>query len=308
MDLAEARVIEGVTYLFNYFQIGPWRDADFLIMRAIAGHMNSDFKAENRIIVMRKKNSSLEEAIEFSERYFDILIYLGDENPQTKTRESRLKVYSQYWHPGLPNHVHSWPVFTNNPNFLRCSVNREVSKNIDFFYSGNLNRNRMSMFCDLMISNSFLRHIIHYSLKRIPFKVSKKISLYFLHKKVDDARLYIKFTSKFGAGLNQNEYHEKIQTAKFTLCPKGFLSPWTFRIYEAIISDSVPVLLKNHFDGFNPPPALFVESWDEIHNLDHSKCSQIYENKISEVRKFRETWLTPNKLAQYVEGVTGKQQ
>lgn len=300
MKLADCTVINDVTYLFDYYQIGPEQDPDWIIMLDVMSNIPDVFKLENNIIVVRKKNSLLTDIIECLEGKFDILIYLGDEKPETTFSNSSLQIYTQYWNDKLPSYIRFWPVFTDNKNFLTNYNNRKKEKKLDFFFSGNLNKNRVLLFCEVTWSNVLFRNMMMVIIKKGNFKFLKYVFIYLRNLAKSDSRIHINFTSKFGSGLPQNDYFTKIQNSRFVLCPKGFQSAWTFRIYEAITCDCVPVILQSDFSSTRLPPALIVNSWSEIFEMDSKACERVYELEILKVREFRERWFTTKNLAKHI--------
>ena len=139
---------------------------------------------------------------------------------------------------------------------------------IDIFFCGNLNSNRLSLYHALSsnakifskISNNFLySFLIRLGLKKKFTSRNMSIGA--------NGNNYIKFTNGFngeGGGLNYNEYFRLLNNSKVILCPRGYISPETFRHYEAIKSGSVVIsekLPKTYF--YKNAPYIEINNWKD---------------------------------------------
>ncbi len=77
-------------------------------------------------------------------------------------------------------------------------------------------------------------------------------------------------TSGFGQGLGPTAYGAWLRNARFALVPAGN-SPETIRLYDALESGAIPVMLRSAFVGerdalgaLGEPPIVLLDSWDDL--------------------------------------------
>lgn len=141
-------------------------------------------------------------------------------------------------------------------------------RQIDIFFCGNLNSNRLSLYHALSsnakifskISNKFLySFLIRLGLKKKFTSRNMSIGV--------NGNNYIKFTDGFngqGGGLSYNEYFKLLSNSKIVLCPRGYISSETFRHYEAIKSGSIIItekLPKTYF--YKNSRFIEINNWKE---------------------------------------------
>ncbi|OUX37944.1 MAG: hypothetical protein CBE33_02080 [Candidatus Pelagibacter sp. TMED273] len=77
---------------------------------------------------------------------------------------------------------------------------------------------------------------------------------------------------------NLNEYLKTLSRNKFALCPSG-QGLDTHRVWESLIFDTVPILLKNNFSyNFQKIgiPLLLLDSWDNLEDISKDQLNDIY--------------------------------
>ena len=298
--------LDGVTYYFDYFETESCEDVDWKISREIMQEINNDFKRRNDIIVIRKKNSILDNIIDELHGKYDIIIYLGDENPHCSKVNPDLTIFTQYWNNSLQKNIHFWPVFCDNNELTNKEISKETTKDIDIYFSGNLNKNRLIFYSSLIWPFNLSPKISNYILKAIFNSYVKKILVWMSKFRSRQNGVLINFTNAFGSGFSVRVFTQHLRRSKFALCPKGFSSAWTFRLNEAIQCDCVPVIVRDEFENTVQPPALVLKSWCEINKYDHEKLDQIYKIKVKEINSFKEKWFNPSFLGKYVTRIQNK--
>lgn len=149
---------------------------------------------------------------------------------------------------------------SNLPTFPAKEISQ---RNIDVFFSGNLNINRLELYkalhpiykyCPLDILKIVirLRHL-HFIKWLLPLDISKYYPGWIIN-----------FTPGFSKGMTKRAYAENLSDSRISLCPKGFSSPETFRHLESmragaiIISEKLP---DTHF--YRGSPIITLDSWSE---------------------------------------------
>ena len=149
-----------------------------------------------------------------------------------------------------------------------------LERDIDVFFVGNLNKNRLSFYRSLHP----LFRILPFFLVNLFFILSKVFLFRFLFYKkffkIPNLRSYIFFTNSFKSGFSLQEYAEFLSNSKFVVCPKGFVNIETFRHYEAMRSGSI-VVSENLppsplYDG---APYILLNSFDSLENIIKSLLS-----------------------------------
>lgn len=139
---------------------------------------------------------------------------------------------------------------------------------IDIFFCGNLNSNRLNLYNALSSNSKIFSKITNKFFYSILVRTGLKQK--FLSRNMNIAvngNNYIKFTNGFngeGGGLNYNEYFRLLNNSKVILCPRGYISPETFRHYEAIKSGSVVItekLPKTYF--YKNAPYIEINNWKD---------------------------------------------
>jgi hypothetical protein len=192
-----------------------------------------------------------------------ILFFISDESPSVPTGLSSnyLAVFKCY----LPAEMPESNIYPFNIGYVRdvpeFPLRSVEERNVNVFFSGNLNSNRFALYREL-----------HPILKRLPVRFARKIfdllnqasRRQFLRMKFGSTfkRSRIEFTNGFKTGLTPDEYGKQLSESKIVFCPKGFQSSETFRHIESIragcivVSESLP---DTHF--YRGSPVVTVPNW-----------------------------------------------
>lgn len=89
-------------------------------------------------------------------------------------------------------------------------------------------------------------------------------------------------TEGFARGIPHKEYIEYMTQALVCPCPNGTVSPDSFRLYEALESGSVPILLENPYWSqlFPTSPIPILSSWNQLKKAVEMYGTQEYANKV----------------------------
>ena len=76
----------------------------------------------------------------------------------------------------------------------------------------------------------------------------------------------------FSQGMDRETYNEMMGRAKIVPCPGGWVSPDSFRLYEALEAGCTPVIHSRHRDYFSflgdfPFPT--VDDWSELGEIEY---------------------------------------
>lgn len=186
------------------------------------------------------------------------------------------------------------------------------------FYSGNLNKNRLNLYYNLVKIQPKLQTILSVPIlyfsslfeynKYLRNYVLKLKSLVFKMEANDFSSLYtssiIKFTKSFEAGFSPDHYAEVLSQSKIVLSPKGFYNTECFRFYEAlrqgciVITEELPITDYYKKDFF-----IEVKSWKNINTIINSllndKQKMNYLSNSS--RKYYMESLSPKGVALYIK-------
>ena len=142
-------------------------------------------------------------------------------------------------------------------------LNEISERKVGVFFSGNLNKKRVSLYKAL--SGSAMPDILYGPLirvsKKVPNLIKRDLSYSFPSS-------YIHFTNGFKKGLNAQEYSKILYDSQIVLCPGGFLKNETYRHFEAmragcvIISEKLPNTYL-----YEQSPIIQVNDWQEGINL-----------------------------------------
>ena len=194
-----------------------------------------------------------------------VLLYTADEKgaAQLDFAGEYVAVFKGYL-PGdnHPQNVHPLPLGCVNgvPN---GTVPPIQEREIDVFFSGHLNRNRIGLYRELSLLRSVPAWLIETAVAQPRLRNGLRM---IFGSDFSNAfnRGYICFTHAFAAGLTREAFAKRLQNARIALCPAGFHSAETFRHYEAaragcvIISDPLP---DNGL--YRDAPIQQVQSWRE---------------------------------------------
>lgn len=163
----------------------------------------------------------------------------------------------------LPHDIVRDRIFHFPLGYVKDTVEHEVreisNRSIKVFFSGNLNKKRVTLYkalADSSVPDIFYAPLIRLS-KKIPNLLTKNFSEVFPSS-------YIHFTNGFKKGLNAQEYSKVIYDSQIVLCPGGFLKNETYRHFESmragcvIISEKLPDTYL-----YKDSPIIQVNSWKE---------------------------------------------
>ena len=191
-----------------------------------------------------------------------ILFYISDEFGKTaiELKNYYYRVFKSYLSHQAANNIFPFPLgHINGVNFSDAQILPVSQRQTDFFFCGNLNRNRIDFFKQFT------------NIKRAPsFILQLIIKSNFIKEKAIEwgntrtANNFIQFTTAFKRGLPVDEYNKKLLDSKIVFCPAGFNSKETFRHFEAlsagciVISEKLPdtCLYQN-------APIIQIGNWKE---------------------------------------------
>jgi len=136
-------------------------------------------------------------------------------------------------------------------------------RELDVFFSGHLNRNRMGLYREISLLRFLPQWVAEMGVANS--RVRNFIRMVFgaeFSQAFDSG--YICFTKNFAEGLSREGYAEKLRNARIAFCPGGFYSAETFRHYEAVRAGCVVIserLPENEL--YRNAPILQVNSWRE---------------------------------------------
>jgi hypothetical protein len=169
-------------------------------------------------------------------------------------------------------------------------------KNIDVFFSGCLNDNRVRLYKLL-----FLRKFKSlFFLKILPYQIFKIIFEFFEIKDLGENKNVFLFSSKFKSGLNYKSYYEFLLQSKFILCPKGFDSTETFRHIETLHSGGIVISEKMPDTSiYADNPFITYDNLDELNDILNKVAHHHYDEKelISKHQLFYKNKLEINVVA-----------
>jgi hypothetical protein len=123
------------------------------------------------------------------------------------------------------------------------------------------------------------------------------------HRQNDGRQKFCQITNGWGKGLNMNEYSQLLSSTKIALCPSGYISKESFRIFEAarcgcvLLVDTIPTNLW-YYDGF---PGIIIEDWSNLSVIEELLSDP---NKLCEISKQTSDWyhrcISPKAVANYV--------
>ena len=118
-----------------------------------------------------------------------------------------------YYDPRFKNNKKVWHFGLGFKNNFSKYIKKEENRDLIWFFSGNINKNRKSLI------NTF-QHLKPHFYKSLSSFNSKE-------------------------GLSTEKYCKFMNKSFFSLCPQGYLNNESFRLYESLISGTIPVCLKS---------------------------------------------------------------
>ena len=196
-----------------------------------------------------------------------ILFICGDEWNNMPVINFKNLIIKQYFHKNNYNYT-----------YLPIGYNKDLMKNINML-------DEVPLIKDRFYKWSFIGDIKHYRSKMID--ILNEIQPNFHEENIDPENI-------------SNIYKNSI----FVLCPKGNILYETFRIYEALICGSIPILfgdkqdIINEFSQINNPPFLICESYENSIKLINNLL--LNENKLNIlIKMLHEWWETEKNVLSY---------
>jgi glycosyltransferase involved in cell wall biosynthesis len=126
-----------------------------------------------------------------------------------------------------------------------------------------------------------------------------------LQARQDDGRKkFWTITNSWGKGLSMEDYGKLLSHTKIALCPSGYVSRESFRIFEAakcgcvLIVDDVPTNLW-YYDGF---PGIIVKDWSDLSVIEQLLNDSDAMNHIGKnTADWYERCISPQSVAAYVQ-------
>lgn len=178
-------------------------------------------------------------------------------------------------------------------------------RELNLFFSGNLNINRLDLYYQLNDNKSWIEKLI-YKVRKIRggFRL---FSNYYKNKTYDFSNLYensfVRFNNGFHTGLSPKEYAVKTSQAKIILSPKGFYSSECFRLYEAMHAGCVVITEKlPQLSFYKEIPVVQVDSWKGVQELVNNLLADVgkLENMSDNAVKFYNDHLSVKAISEYV--------
>lgn len=120
----------------------------------------------------------------------------------------------------------------------------------------------------------------------------------------DGRKKFWTITNSWGKGLNMDQYSELLSQTKIALCPSGYISKESFRIFEAarcgcvLIVDDVPTNLW-YYEEF---PGIIVKDWSDLSAIERLLSDPDTMQDISnKTVRWYERCISPDAVASYVQ-------
>lgn len=178
-----------------------------------------------------------------------VIITSDEENnfPIEKLKHRNIRLFSTY--PTFRMQNVTWLPIGYPPHGE--AIHDCFDKNIDWYFAGQVNHESRKM----MVENV---------------------------KKIPNGELHI--SGGFAQGLSHDEYYRIMERSKIVLCPRGNISPDSFRLYEALEAGCIPIVEDILFFNrlFNKPPFPIVNTsnqWSEaIYNVLNNY--EVYQKQV----------------------------
>ena len=134
-------------------------------------------------------------------------------------------------------------------------------RDINIYFSGNLNKNRVALYRQFARIPKYLSDDIFFYSAKLGSKVGVDVVTRSFYDKERNEHIF--FSNKFKGGVTLQRYSTALSNSKIVLCPKGFHSVETFRHMEAlrsgciVISEKLPNTL-----WYRNSPIIQVDNWD----------------------------------------------
>ena len=123
-------------------------------------------------------------------------------------------------------------------------------------------------------------------------------------RKNDGRKKFWTFTQSWGKGLTMDEYSKLLSQTKIALCPSGYCSKESFRIFEAarcgcvLIVDDIPTNLWY----YNEFPGIILKDWSDISVIERLLSDpDAMEDISNKTIRWYERCISPRSVASYVQ-------
>lgn len=239
-----------------------------------------------------------------------ILLWFAEETnikPSNTLINKFTYIFKSYIHNNFGiNNIFPLPLITPSDVYQHPIIDIN-ERQFNLFFSGNLNRNRLSLYINLKPKAT----LIEQSLIKICTQI-RKIGP-FLYRKIYSNKTYnfsnnkksykIYFNNGFYTGLSPKEFSDTMANSKIVLSPKGFHSTECFRLYEAmrqgciVISEKLPnnIIYKDI-------PIIQIDNWEKIYLLIEKILSNKEEIKYLSTKsiEYYNTRLSIKAIAKYI--------
>ena len=189
-----------------------------------------------------------------------VLFYITDETSSIPAHlcDDFCAIFKNYLPYDRINNIFSLPL--GHVSDIPAFPYKEMDKRrFNVFFSGRLNYYRMDFYMQFLSSHTWLNNAavrpFMYLLNGLLPKDFPAIGL----------ESYISFTSGFREGIDPRTYGKLLADSKIALCPRGFISPETFRHFEAMRAGCV--IISEPLPGtyyYKHAPIITVNDWAEL--------------------------------------------
>ncbi|MCP9884160.1 hypothetical protein KBY97_03325 [Synechococcus sp. ATX 2A4] len=173
-----------------------------------------------------------------------VLIAISDESPSISATLALQAHYRHIFKAYLPRELLGSRVYPFHPGVVgavpQLAVRPFAERSLDVFFAGNLNPNRLPLYCAL---HPLLRHLSPALARSLVRRMPRRLRRHSLDRLADPAlgRTSLLFSDGFRRGLAPAAYAGLLHDSRIVLCPRGFSSSETFRHMEALRAGAVVV-------------------------------------------------------------------
>lgn len=181
----------------------------------------------------------------------------------------------------------------------------------NLYFSGNLNKNRLSLYRSLNNKLGICANLIDFMLFHNIRGGDRLFKLFYDGKSFDFSdkyyNSYLKFYSGFNNGSDYKTYAEYLQNSIVVLSPKGFYSTECFRLYEAmrqgciVITEKLP---KTYC--YQDAPCILINSWKELSKVIKDIDELLETFNPYSIRDFYDRKLSVKGIADYIYAILEK--
>jgi hypothetical protein len=248
----------------------------------IEQQLGDDFKSFDFYVLFSADSAVIPESTQITKKN-KVLFWFSDESGEFPSHltEHYSSIFKSYIKKESLN-VYSNPLGYVN-EFEEAGGRTVVNKDINVFFSGNLNKNRIGIY-ELLFFRKFKALKF---LKILPRQFLKVLFKTLTTKNVSKDKDVLLFSAGFKSGLVYKTYYNYLLRSKFILCPKGFKSAETFRHIEALHSGSIVISEKMpDVPIYANNPFITYSSYSELNEiLDKITNNEYDEAKLAERHK-----------------------